>query len=248
MDVTMRSSAQHQGFRPIPAPLTPAASARRDARRRRAARCSSSCSARPARSLATRRRSSGARRSEHASAFQLLRQLNRLTGGRLRSPGADRQPPHHPERPRRQAGATGRRSSCASTTPSPARPRRCSRRSPPFVESRRGSDRAREALVRHPRALLLPTGRPPRPPAGSAPGGASTSARSGRPQRALLRGPPVGGDDLGASSAARPPLPAAADVSLQLGSYSYEDRLIRLHRALDQPGSPPLRRRSRGLP
>ena len=42
----------------------------------------------------------------------------------------------------------------------------------------------------------------------------------------------------GKASAGGSPVPPPLGASLQLGSYSYEDRLIRIHRVLDNPGVP----------
>ena len=109
-----------------------------------------------------------------------------------------------------------------------------------FVGSKKGSDRAREALTlirehfsqhksgaaRVRRAVLRPEGSVPRP-----------ARARGRPQWPLLRGAPDRGCHLGGRGG-RGACRRGRTSSLQLGSYSYEDNLIRLHRVLDDPGVP----------
>jgi hypothetical protein len=175
----------------------------------------------------------------NAQRFHLLRQLNRLTGGRLRSLELTDN--------RRtilsvRAGRTGNRAAPLelrihhSFTEAPEEVLRAVAL---FVESRRGSDRSREALTlirehfsghrqaaRIRKLVLQPVGFAldlrdvfaelneryfeGRLAAGITWGKSTISSRCGRRRSA----------------------------SLQLGSYSYEDRLIRLHRVLDHPDVP----------
>jgi hypothetical protein len=175
----------------------------------------------------------------NALRFHLLRQLNRLTGGRLRSLELTDN--------RRtilsvRAGRAGNRAAPLelrihhSFTEAPEAVLRAVAT---FVESKRGSDQAREALTlirehftghrqaaRIRKLVLQPVGMAldlrevfadlneryfeGRVAAGITWGKASVASRCGRRRSA----------------------------SLQLGSYSYEDRLIRLHRVLDHPEVP----------
>jgi hypothetical protein len=170
--------------------------------------------------------------------FQLLRQLNRLTGGRLRSLELT---------DNRRTILSVRAGKMGSRAPLELRihhsftqaPEEVLRAVASFVESKRGSDRAREALVvirehfsvhrsaaRSRKLVLRPEGVAldlrevfadlneryfeGRLAAGITWGKSSVNLRCGRRRSA----------------------------SLQLGSYSYEDRLIRLHRVLDHPEVP----------
>ena len=175
----------------------------------------------------------------NALRFQLLRQLNRLTGGRLRSLELTDN--------RRtilsvRAGRMG-----SGRAPLELRIHRSFTEAPEevlravatFVESKRGSDQAREALTlirehftvhrqtaRIRKLVLQPVGVAldlrevfadlneryfeGRLAAGITWGRSAVSSRCGRRRGA----------------------------SLQLGSYSYEDRLIRIHRVLDHPEVP----------
>jgi hypothetical protein len=172
--------------------------------------------------------------------FHLLRRLNRLTGGRLRSL----------ELTDNQRTILSVRSGRApNRAPLELRIHRSFTHAPEevlqavaaFVESKRGSDRAREALVVIREHFTAHR----------------TSART---RRLALRPEGVAFDlreilaDLnqryfdgrlvvdvtwGRSNAA----PAqrcrrSRTASLQLGSYSYEDRLVRVHRVLDDPDVP----------
>lgn len=172
--------------------------------------------------------------------FQLLRQLNRLTGGRLRSLElTDNQRTILSVR----SGRLGNRAPLElrihhSFTQAP---QEVLQAVAAFVESKRGSDRAREALVlirehfsvhrtaaRRRRLVLRPEG-------------VAFDLREiladlneryfeGRLSAAITWGKSSTG---GASSCRR-----RGTSTLQLGSYSYEDRLIRVHRVLDDPEVP----------
>jgi hypothetical protein len=175
----------------------------------------------------------------NALRFHLLRQLNRLTGGRLRSLELTDN--------RRtilsvRAGRTGNRAAPLelrihhSFTEAPEEVLRAVAT---FVESKRGSDQAREALTlirehfsghrqaaRIRRLVLQPVG-------------LALDLREvfadlneryfeGRVAAAITWG----------KSAVASRCGRRRSASLQLGSYSYEDRLIRLHRVLDHPEVP----------
>ena len=174
----------------------------------------------------------------HALRFHLLRQLNRLTGGRLRSLELTDN--------RRtilsvRAGRTGFRAPLElrihrSFT---VAPEEVLQAVATFVESKRGSDLAREALVvirehftahretvRARKVVLRPEG-------------VAFDLREvfadlneryfeGRITAAITWG----------KSAISSPCRRRRSASLQLGSYSYEDRLIRLHRVLNHPEVP----------
>ncbi len=172
--------------------------------------------------------------------FQLLRQLNRLTGGRLRSLElTDNQRTILSVR----SGRLGNRAPFElrihhSFTEAPAEVLEAVA---VFVESKRGSDRAREALVlirehfsahrteaRRRRLVLRPEG-------------VAFDLREvmadlneryfeGRLSVAITWGK----SNTGASGSCR----RGRTSTLQLGSYSYEDRLIRVHRVLDDPEVP----------
>jgi len=172
--------------------------------------------------------------------FHLLRQLNRLTGGRLRSLElTDNQRTILSVR----SGRLGNRAPLElrihhSFTQAPEEVLRAVAT---FVESKRGSDRAREALgvirehfsvhrtaARRRRLVLRPVG-------------VALDLREivadlneryfeGRLAEEVTWGKSNTG---GASSCRR-----KRSSTLQLGSYSYEDRLIRVHRVLDDPEVP----------
>jgi len=176
----------------------------------------------------------------NALRFHLLRQLNRLTGGRLRSLELTDN--------RRtilsvRAGRIGNRAPLElrihhSFTEAPEEVLRAVAT---FVESKRGSDRAREALVvirehfsfhrtaaRRRRLVLRPAG-------------VALDLREvvadlneryfeGRVAADVTWGK----SNAGAASSCR----RKRTSTLQLGSYSYEDRLIRVHRVLDDPEVP----------
>lgn len=171
--------------------------------------------------------------------FQLLRQLNRLTGGRLRSLElTDNQRTILSVR----SGRLGNRAPLElrihhSFTEAPAEVLEAVA---VFVESKRGSDRAREALV-----LIREH--------------FSAHRAKARTRRLVLRPEGVACDlrevlaDLneryfegrlsvaitwGKSSTGGASCRRRRTSTLQLGSYSYEDRLIRVHRVLDDPEVP----------
>jgi hypothetical protein len=170
--------------------------------------------------------------------FQLLRQLNRLTGGRLRSLELTDN--------RRtilsvRAGRTG------SRAPLELRIHRSFTLAPEevlqavavFVESKRGSDQSREALTlirehfsghrqaARIRKLVLQ-------PVGSALDLRDVFVElNERHFEGRLSPGITWGKSTIASRCGR-----RRSASLQLGSYSYEDRLIRLHRVLDHPEVP----------
>jgi predicted metal-dependent hydrolase len=174
----------------------------------------------------------------NALRFQLLRQLNRLTGGRLRSLELT---------DNRRTILSVRAGKLGSRAPLELRIHRSFTQAPEevlqavaaFVESKRGSDRAREALVvirehfsahrataRIRKVVLRPEGvaldlRELL---------ADLNARyfEGRVEAAITWG----------KSSVTSRCGRRRSASLQLGSYSYEDRLIRLHRVLDHPEVP----------
>jgi predicted metal-dependent hydrolase len=176
----------------------------------------------------------------NALRFHLLRQLNRLTGGRLRSLELT---------DNRRTILSVRSGRAGNRAPLELRihhsfiqaPEEVLRAVAAFVESRRGSDRAREALVvirehfsahrakARSRKLVL------------RPEGVALDLREvladlndryfeGRLAVEITWGKSNAGS---ASSCRR-----RRTSTLQLGSYSYEDRLIRLHRVLDDPEIP----------
>lgn len=170
--------------------------------------------------------------------FHLLRQLNRLTGGRLRSLELTDN--------RRtilsvRAGRTGFRAPLElrihhSFT---VAPEEVLQAVATFVESKRGSDLAREALVviREHFTVHRETARARK--VVLRPEGVAFDLREvfadlneryfeGRITAAITWG----------KSAISSPCRRRRSASLQLGSYSYEDRLIRLHRVLNHPEVP----------
>jgi len=174
-----------------------------------------------------------------AARFELLRRLNRMTGGRLHSLAlTDNRRTIlsvRPVRPGTQLDLRLHRSFLEASED-------VLRAVAAFVESKRGTDRSREALVvirdhfsqcrtaaRTRRLVLNPQG-------------AVLDLREvaadlnqryfdGRLQAAITWGKASAG-------AAHHCRRRARTSSLQLGSYSYEDGLIRLHRVLDDPGVP----------
>ncbi|MBW8873608.1 MAG: hypothetical protein JF614_01475 [Acidobacteria bacterium] len=174
--------------------------------------------------------------------FDLLRRLNRLTGGRLRSLELT---------DNRRTILSVRSGRVSNRAPLELRIHRSFTEAPEevlvavaaFVESKRGSDRAREALavIREHFSAHRATSRTRR--LRLEPQGEALDLRQLR-------------DDLNeryfegrlaveitwGKSAVSPRQPAQrcrhSASSLQLGSYSYEDRLIRVHRVLDDPAVP----------
>src|SRR5947199_2991090 len=175
--------------------------------------------------------------------FDLLRRLNRLTGGRLRSLELT---------DNRRTILSVRSGRVSNRAPLELRIHRSFTEAPEevlvavaaFVESKRGSDRAREALavirehfsahratVRSRRLRLAPQG----------------EALDLRQLRDDLNERYFAGRlavEITWGKSAVSPRQAAqrcrrhSASSLQLGSYSYEDRLIRVHRVLDDPAVP----------
>jgi hypothetical protein len=170
--------------------------------------------------------------------FQLLRQLNRLTGGRLRSLELT---------DNRRTILSVRAGKMGSRAPLELRIHHSFTQAPEmvlqavatFVESKRGSDRAREALVvirehfsvhrstARARKLVL------------RPEGVALDLREvfADLNERYFEGRLAAGITWGKSSVASR-CGRRRSASLQLGSYSYEDRLIRLHRVLDHPEVP----------
>lgn len=174
-----------------------------------------------------------------APRFDLLRRLNRLTGGRLRSLElTDNQ----------RTILTVRTGRVTNRAPLELRIHRSFTEAPEevlaavatYVESKRGSDRAREALavIREHFSAHRATARKRR--LRLVPLGATLDLREvrddlneryfeGRLEADISWGKAAVG---GASCRRR------RTSSLQLGSYSYEDKLIRIHRVLDDPRVP----------
>jgi predicted metal-dependent hydrolase len=175
-----------------------------------------------------------------ASRLELQRALNRLTGGRLSSLILTDN--------RRtilsvQPGRPGDRSQLT------LRIHRSFLGAPPevlqavaaFLESRKGSDRAREALaaIRQHFAVHRPERRARHP--ALRPEGVVYDLReitADLNQRYFGNRLKVGVTWGRSSGGAAHHCRRRRTASLQLGSYSYEDRLIRLHGVLDQPGIP----------
>jgi hypothetical protein len=170
--------------------------------------------------------------------FHLLRQLNRLTGGRLRSLELT---------DNRRTILSVRAGKMGSRAPLELRihhsftaaPEEVLRAVATFVESKRGSDRAREALVliREHFSAHRTTARTRRvvlQPAGVALDLRELFAElNERHFEGRLTAGITWGKSAIASRCGR-----RRSASLQLGSYSYEDRLIRVHRVLDDPEVP----------
>jgi hypothetical protein len=169
--------------------------------------------------------------------FHLLRQLNRLTGGRLRSL----------ELTDNRRTILSVRAGMGSRAPLELRihhsftaaPEEVLRAVATFVESKRGSDRSREALVlirehfsahrtsaRTRRVVLQPVG-------------VALDLRElfAELNERHFEGRLAAGITWGKSAIASR-CGRRRSSSLQLGSYSYEDRLIRVHRVLDDPEVP----------
>jgi hypothetical protein len=178
--------------------------------------------------------------------FDLLRRLNRLTGGRLRS-----------------LDLTDNRRTILSVRPAPIgdrvrltlrihrsfveAPDDVLRAVASFVESRRGSDRARQALTvirdhfsTHRTAADRHRRRPSLRPEGVAldlrhvADDLNQRYFDGRLSVDITWGRAAAGPAQPAHRCRHRPRTS----SLQLGSYSYEDRLVRVHRVLDAPGVP----------
>lgn len=169
--------------------------------------------------------------------FHLLRQLNRLTGGRLRSLElTDNQRTILSVR----AGRTGHRAPFElrihhSFTQAPDEVLQAVAT---FVESKRGSDRAREALVLIREHFSTHKVRTRIRKVVLRPEGVALDLREvyselneryfeGRIEARITWGKAATGTCRRRRSA-----------SLQLGSYSYEDKLIRVHGVLDEPSVP----------
>jgi hypothetical protein len=171
--------------------------------------------------------------------FHLLRRLNRLTGGRLRSLELT---------DNRRTILSVRSGRVGNRAPLELRihhsfthaPEEVLRAVAAFVESRRGSDRAREALlvIREHFSAHRPTARSRRVvlrPEGQAYDLREVYADlNARFFKGRLKVDISWGKD---NVASRPCRYSGTSV-LQLGSYSYEDRLIRVHRLLDDAAVP----------
>jgi predicted metal-dependent hydrolase len=174
-----------------------------------------------------------------APRFDLLRRLNRLTGGRLRSLELT---------DNRRIILSVRSGRAGSRVPLELRIHHSFTQAPEdvlqavatFVESKRGSDKARDALAvirdhfsTH-RSTTTRTRRPSLQPQGVAldlrelRDTLNERYFEGRLTAEITWGKASTG---GCRSRRR-------SASLQLGSYSYEDRLIRIHRVLDNPNVP----------
>ncbi|HEY4594930.1 MAG TPA: SprT-like domain-containing protein [Thermoanaerobaculia bacterium] len=175
----------------------------------------------------------------NALRFHLLRKLNSLTGGRLRSLELTDN--------RRtilsvRAGRTGNRAAPLelrihhSFTEAPEEVLRAVAT---FVESKRGSDQAREALtlIREHFTVHRQTARIRK--LVLAPVGVALDLREvfADLNERYFEGRLAAGITWGKSSVSSR-CGRRRSASLQLGSYSYEDRLIRIHRVLDHPEVP----------
>jgi len=176
----------------------------------------------------------------NAPRFDLLRRLNRLTGGRLRSLELT---------DNRRTILSVRSDRVINRAPLELRIHRSFTEAPEevlaavatFVESKRGSDRAREALavIREHFSAHRATARKRR--LRIIPEGTTLDLRelrddlNGRYFEGRLAVDISWGKAamVGAQSCRR-----HRTSSLQLGSYSYEDKLIRIHRVLDDPRVP----------
>ena len=173
-----------------------------------------------------------------APRFDLQRRLNRLTGGRLRSLELT---------DNRKIILSVRSGRVGNRAPLELRIHRSFTQAPEdvlqavatFVESKRGSDRAREAL-----AVIREHFSTHRATARSRhyrlqPEGVALDLREVRDDlnERYFEGRLTAEITWGAGGA-RPCRRGRKSSSLQLGSYSYEDRLIRIHRVLDDPGVP----------
>lgn len=172
--------------------------------------------------------------------FDLLRRLNRFTGGRLRSLDLtdNRRTILSVRAPR-----AGERAQLALRIHHSfvVAPEEVLRAVAVFVESKRGSDRAREALtvIREHFSRHRAEARSRKPVL--RPQGVALDLReiaddlNERYFDGRLTFEITWGKSLGGASACRR---RARTSTLQLGSYSYEDRLIRVHRVLDDPSVP----------
>jgi hypothetical protein len=180
--------------------------------------------------------------SPDAPRLELQRALNRLTGGRLKSLTLTENRRTilsvKPPRPGERTQLAVRIHRCFVGCPAEVLEAVAV-----FLESKKGSDRSREALrvIRHHFAGQGGEGRVRSRRASLQPVGVAVDLREiaddlnrryfgGRLAVDITwgRGPGV----------SQPCRRRTRTSSLQLGSYSYEDNLIRLHRALDQPGVP----------
>jgi hypothetical protein len=173
-----------------------------------------------------------------APRFDLLRRLNRLTGGRLRSLELT---------DNRRTILSVRSDRVINRAPLELRIHRSFTEAPEevlaavatFVESKRGSDRAREALavIREHFSAHRATARKRR--YRLIPVGATLDLRELRDdlnERYFEGGLTV--DISWGKAAVGGGCRRHRTSSLQLGSYSYEDKLIRVHRVLDDPRVP----------
>jgi hypothetical protein len=177
--------------------------------------------------------------SPDAPRLALQRALNRLTGGRLKS-----------------LTLTDNRRTILSVRPGGDRTQlavrihRCFLEAPPdvlaavadFLASKKGSERARAALRVIRRHFSEQAGERPRTrrPALD-PVGVAVDLReiADDLNQRYFGGRLTAGITWGrGTGSSRPCRRRTRTSSLQLGSYSYEDNLIRLHRVLDQPGIP----------
>jgi hypothetical protein len=181
--------------------------------------------------------------SPDAPRLELQRALNRLTGGRLKALTltANRRTilSVQPGRPGDRTQLAVRIHHCFVGAPADVLEAVAA-----FLESKRGSDRSRQAL----RVIRQHFGAQAGEPA------AVRSRGAGRRTAGVAVDLREVADDLNAryfagrlrvditwGRGAGPTHPCRRRTrtsSLQLGSYSYEDNLIRLHRVLDQPGVP----------
>jgi hypothetical protein len=174
----------------------------------------------------------------NALRFHLLRQLNRLTGGRLRSLELtdNRRTILSVRAGRREGRAPLELRIHHSFTEAPEEVLRAVAT---FVESRRGSDQAREALtlIREHFTVHRQTARIRK--LVLQPVGVALDLREvfADLNERYFEGRLAAGITWGKSSIASR-CGRRRSASLQLGSYSYEDRLIRVHRVLDHPEVP----------
>jgi hypothetical protein len=176
-----------------------------------------------------------------APRLELLRRLNRLTEGRLRSLAlTDNRRTILTVRPDRSLDGSPRLSLRIHRSFVDA-PDPVVRAVAEFLGSRKGTEKARQSLAvirehfsRHrpePGRKRRPTLRPEGVALDLREVAADLNRRyfEGRLEVEITWGRSGGGGGVGHRCRSR---------SLQLGSYSYEDNLIRLHRVLDQPGIP----------
>jgi len=173
-----------------------------------------------------------------APRFDLQRRLNRLTGGRLRSLELT---------DNRKIILSVRSGRVGNRAPLELRIHRSFTQAPEdvlqavaaFVESKRGSDRAREALavIREHFSIHRVSSRSRR--LRLQPEGVALDLRELRDDlnERYFEGRLAVEITWGSAGGAQR-CRGRKTSSLQLGSYSYEDRLIRIHRVLDDPGVP----------